>query len=76
MEPLNDGTGAFVVRHYDGGSISKRIISREALQAIRPDTVDHYLHGVDNVGESSLTIERVIARSRLLPCRGSGWHPV
>ena len=37
-------------------------------------TQDRGVHGVDNVGESGLTIERMIDRSRLQPRYGSGWQ--
>jgi len=37
---------------------------------------DGRVHGCNNVAEGLLTIERVIARSRLKPRRGSGWQPV
>ena len=34
------------------------------------------VYGGDNVGESGLTIERIVPRSRLKPRRGLGWQPV
>jgi len=47
------------------------------LLALRRDLADDGgVHGCDNVAEGLLTIERVIARSRLQPRYGSGWQPV
>jgi len=46
------------------------------LLALRRDLPDDCsVYGGDNVGESGLTIERMIARSRLQPRYGSGWQP-
>ena len=47
------------------------------ILALRGDLADDgRVHGCNNVAEGLLTIERVIARSRLKPRRGSGWQPV
>jgi len=38
-------------------------------------TDDGGVYGMDNVGEGSLTIERMVPRSQLRPRYGSGWQP-
>ena len=41
-----------------------------------PDNANAILiHGMDNVGERGLTIERIVPRDRLTPRYGSGWQP-
>ena len=42
MEPSANGMSTYFVHYYDGVSINKRTVSREEVQAIRADTVDHF----------------------------------
>jgi hypothetical protein len=51
-------------------------LAEPGLLALHGDLADDgRVYGGDNVGESGLTIERIVPRDRLVPRYGSGWQP-
>jgi hypothetical protein len=62
----------------NGATVSRKPAFKPSSQTLKlPLTAENArLYGCYNVAEGLLTIERVIARSRLKPRRGSGWQPV